>query len=326
MKVLPTLLKPFLRLFPFRSVYHCSFHTELKVLSSLVIVHLVTIVADLPVPVALLYGPVLYRMYRSVTEDKRLEARDYHLHQLPFYVLLALGQVDQELYHVFYLPAMPVSLLAYTAGILRVRRRVLLQVYTDEVHLIQLLVLISLAVSVPLLMFASRLYMKLDWGFSVQQLSVYILILSVLIMGGFLAVKRRQAKEQKSESEDIDSGAESAEENSLKLTAMLRQRKLYLDPMISLEKFAVEAGVSRHKCSKQLQMESGKSFYQLIAEYRIDHARNLLKQDVHNELTIEGIAEACGFNSKASFNRYFKDMCGCTPSEYRRQFSKVLDV
>lgn len=326
MKVLPTLLKPFLRLFPFRSAYPCLFHRELKVLISLVIVHLVTIVADLPVPIAMLYGPVLYRMYRSVTAHKRMEAREYHLHQLPFYVLLALGQFDQDLYHVFYLPAMPVSLLAYTAGILRVRRRVLLQVYTDEVHLIQLLVLISLAVSVPLLMFASRLYMQLDWGFSVQQLSLYILTLSVLIMGGFLAVKRRQAKEQKSESEDIDPGAESAEETSFKLTVMLRRRKLYLDPMISLAKFAAEAGVSRHKCSKQLRMESGKSFYQLIAEYRIDHARNLVKQDVHNELTIEGIAEACGFNSKASFNRYFKDMCGCTPSEYRRQFSKVLDV
>jgi len=36
----------------------------------------------------------------------------------------------------------------------------------------------------------------------------------------------------------------------------------------------------------------------------------------YSNLTLLGIAMECGFNSKASFNRIFKQLAGQTPTEY----------
>jgi len=37
------------------------------------------------------------------------------------------------------------------------------------------------------------------------------------------------------------------------------------------------------------------------------------------KLKIESLAYSCGFNSKTSFNKYFKEKTGFTPSEYQLQ-------
>ena len=59
----------------------------------------------------------------------------------------------------------------------------------------------------------------------------------------------------------------------------------------------------------------GKNFYQVVSEYRIKHAEELLKEDVN--ITIETLSYECGFNSKSTFNKYFKEYTGYSPSEYR---------
>ena len=62
----------------------------------------------------------------------------------------------------------------------------------------------------------------------------------------------------------------------------------------------------------------GKSFYVLVSEYRINYAKEILKED--NNITIESLAYECGFNSKSTFNKYFKEQTGYSPSEYRSSF------
>lgn len=325
MKVSRTLLQFIVQLFPLRGSHVCRFRVEAKMLSAYVVMHIATILLDFALPVVLLYGPVLYRLYRSWTEAPEFSAAEYHLHQLPFYVLLLIAGFDQDVYHRFYLPSMPLSVLGYSICIILGRTKVKPPFNSIEVQLIQVLVLISLAVSVPLAMFASKSYMRWDWGFGVQELSFYILLLSVVIVGAYLIFQPGQPS-QAAEEEESSTEVKGLESPGSGLSKVLKERRLYLDPLLSLEKFAAEVGLPRHVCSRQLQAENAGGFYQLIAEYRIEHARHLLEQDMLNELTIEHVAEACGFNSKASFNRYFKDISGCTPSEYRRKISNTLNV
>jgi AraC-like DNA-binding protein len=62
----------------------------------------------------------------------------------------------------------------------------------------------------------------------------------------------------------------------------------------------------------------GKSFYRIIAEYRIENAICILKEK-GDSLTIEALAYESGFSSKTSFNKYFKEITGYLPSEYRNR-------
>lgn len=309
-----------------RKTYKCSFHAELKILCAYCIFHLLTIVLDLAIPVVLLYGPVLYRLFRSLTETPFIGRGKYHLHQLPFYMLMVLGMIDLDAYHTLYLPAMPLSIAAYSGFILLKKRRIAAKVSLAELQLLKLLVIIGLAVSVPLLMFAIQRFVGWDWGFSVRNLINYILILCIVMMGTYFFFRWKRSSLDAMERTLPVPGTEESSRDGANLISVLKERQLYLDPLLSLEKFSSEVGLPKHKCTRLIQEDHNRSFYQLIAEYRIEHARQLLEQDVLCELTIEGIAESCGFNSKASFNRYFKDISGCTPSEYRKKMREASDV
>jgi len=285
-----------------------------------------TIFLDISVPIALLYGPVLYRLFRSLTTEPSISRTEYHLHQAPFYVMMVLSQVDIGLYHTIHLPAMPLSLLGYGAYISFFRSKISKEVSLADSQLFKLLIIISLAISVPLFMFASQRYITWDWGFAVGQLIYYILTFCVLMLGIYVYFHQKRPSADLIEQMADSPHSQGSSAESENLSKVLIERQLYLDPLLSLEKFASEVGLPKHKCTKLIQAEHGKSFYQLIADYRIEHASRLLKQDVLSELTIEGIAESCGFNSKASFNRYFREIIGCTPSEYRRKFNDTSDA
>ena len=62
----------------------------------------------------------------------------------------------------------------------------------------------------------------------------------------------------------------------------------------------------------------GKSFFEMLAWYRVEEAKRLIREDPEARLTVEDIAEQVGYNSKSSFNTVFKKLTGQTPSEFRR--------
>jgi AraC-like DNA-binding protein len=42
----------------------------------------------------------------------------------------------------------------------------------------------------------------------------------------------------------------------------------------------------------------------------------MLKEVMHDQVSLLGIAQDCGFNSKATFNRVFKKLTNHSPTEY----------
>jgi|SRR5690606_276863 len=83
-----------------------------------------------------------------------------------------------------------------------------------------------------------------------------------------------------------------------------------------LDMLAAQTSVPRHQLTQILSTHYGKSFYQFIAGMRIEYAvGEILKME--ETVTLDSLSYACGFNSKTSFNRYFKAYTGMTPSEYR---------
>ena len=64
------------------------------------------------------------------------------------------------------------------------------------------------------------------------------------------------------------------------------------------------------------------TFYELVNAYRINAVKEMLSQNKAENLTLLAIALECGFNSKTSFNRVFKEINGLTPSQYLKSISK----
>ena len=64
-----------------------------------------------------------------------------------------------------------------------------------------------------------------------------------------------------------------------------------------------------------LKKELGKTFSQLVNEYRIEKSKELLQE---GQLSTLNIALAVGFNNQNYFNMTFKKITGMTPLQYRR--------
>lgn len=98
----------------------------------------------------------------------------------------------------------------------------------------------------------------------------------------------------------------------------LRNNKPYLNPEYSLQMMVDDLNIPRHKLSQVINRSQNKNFYKFINELRIEEVKEMLVNRAYKHYSVLGIAVECGFNSKTSFNRIFKEETGFTPTEYKR--------
>ncbi len=101
----------------------------------------------------------------------------------------------------------------------------------------------------------------------------------------------------------------------------LKTRHYFSDNLASLSELAKKIGESPHHVSQVINEKLGKSFFELLASYRIEEAKRILSDTKKNNLTIEEISEMVGYNSKTAFNNAFKKLTGKTPSEFRKSIN-----
>ncbi|MBQ8207820.1 MAG: helix-turn-helix domain-containing protein [Clostridia bacterium] len=89
----------------------------------------------------------------------------------------------------------------------------------------------------------------------------------------------------------------------------------HFDEPLSLGDVAKAVSLSSCHLSLLFRKISGVTFLEYLTEFRIGKAQNAL---LETDMNISEIAFACGFGSFPSFSRSFKQMCGCSPSEYRK--------
>lgn len=83
---------------------------------------------------------------------------------------------------------------------------------------------------------------------------------------------------------------------------------------LTLDDIAQKAGFSKYHFSHLFKEYTNTSFYKYVNQQRILYASTLLTDP---SLSITEIAIRSGFESFSSFNRMFKQLKGCTPSEFR---------
>jgi AraC-like DNA-binding protein len=86
---------------------------------------------------------------------------------------------------------------------------------------------------------------------------------------------------------------------------------------ITLEKIAAISNLTTTSFCRYFKLMTKKTYYDFLTEIRISHACAFLIED---KISIEQIADKCGFYNISNFYRQFKKIIGVTPLTYKRNF------
>ncbi|WP_308365643.1 MULTISPECIES: helix-turn-helix domain-containing protein [unclassified Microbulbifer] len=94
--------------------------------------------------------------------------------------------------------------------------------------------------------------------------------------------------------------------------------KLFLNPRLTVDEFARHVKLPPRQVSSAIKHRFGRNFLEYVNSYRVEEAKRCLADPANRDDSVLDIASKSGFNSKATFNRFFKKFVGVTPTEYRR--------
>jgi transcriptional regulator GlxA family with amidase domain len=102
-----------------------------------------------------------------------------------------------------------------------------------------------------------------------------------------------------------------------RLNAVFEYIDNHLSEKLTLKNVAEIAHFSTSHFDRIFKKYTNSSFYHYLKRIRVKRAENLL---LNPELSITAVALDAGFESIATFNRAFKEIKRCTPSEYKKLY------
>jgi AraC-like DNA-binding protein len=95
------------------------------------------------------------------------------------------------------------------------------------------------------------------------------------------------------------------------------------DKPIKLAEVARLNNMTETAFSRFFKNQTGMTFVDVLTEKRLGHVSRML---IESTLPIAEIADKCGYNNMANFNRIFKKKKGFTPKEFRELYSNISRV
>lgn len=92
---------------------------------------------------------------------------------------------------------------------------------------------------------------------------------------------------------------------------------------ITLDEIADKVSMTVPAFCRYFKKTTGKTFTQLVNEYRVVHATKLLNE---SQMGIADICFECGFNNFSHFNKQFNDVTGKSASQYRKEIKHIIQV
>jgi AraC-like DNA-binding protein len=94
------------------------------------------------------------------------------------------------------------------------------------------------------------------------------------------------------------------------------EKRPYMNAELKLADLALEINYPIHEISQVLNQDLNQSFSDFVNKYRVEEVKRRLEDKAFQKYTLMAIAQQCGFNSKTSFYRIFRNETGKTPAEY----------
>lgn len=103
-----------------------------------------------------------------------------------------------------------------------------------------------------------------------------------------------------------------------RLQAVMVEERSYLDPDLTIARFAARVGVAEPALRRVINHRLGHGHFRTYLNgYRVEEAKRRLLDPTLAGDKILAVALDSGFSSLASFNRVFRQFAGCSPSEFR---------
>ena len=317
-----------------------NFNNSLLAIVITSVFHLFFIYFNIGIPLSLLYGPLTY-FANNYSRNNINPLKNRIIHLLPFilfgiyYIVVLFPDFGQfrPSYYVLYFISTFISLLAYPFVVYQKKKRGKEPVDAKTTMLLVQLNVICILNALFIFLLTISIVKPINLGFDLRLMVYALLITSSVLISLYLyrAYFGMKVTILNSDLENDDNTLvpqaiwkryqrslleeQTLEEYAYKVEEVFSQSKVYLDSGISLETLSKKTEIPKHHFSQLLNVYMGKSFYQLVAEYRIQYALQRMSED--DNITIEALAYECGFSSKTSFNKYFKEIIGSSPSEYR---------
>ena len=94
---------------------------------------------------------------------------------------------------------------------------------------------------------------------------------------------------------------------------------------LSISEVASQLGCTELELSQLLNSHMKVNFANFINVYRVKEIKLRLTQENLSKYTLKALSEQCGFNSKTTFYRVFKNVTGMPPMEYCKKLNLVVD-
>jgi AraC-like DNA-binding protein len=99
--------------------------------------------------------------------------------------------------------------------------------------------------------------------------------------------------------------------------SLIEKESLFTQTDLTLQKVAERLKVKPYLISQAVNAGKGRTFPELINDYRIRKAQQMLINSNFDHFSIEAISFECGFNTPSAFYASFKKLTGLTPGEYK---------
>lgn len=290
----------------------------------------VQIAANLWNPTWLLFGPFIY--FANLAKTSAEKIKNISLHYLPtllfssfWCLIIILIQNDNPLANTLFdlyqkaCLVIPISLAAYALKVMLNKKNIANLGLSEEL-LVVICTIYYIIAGISFTIYICEMR-QIDMGIDYRFFNYTLLLIGAIFIGRyFYLLKYNQ------ENSNTSLGLENSYANSTldkeRANAYIQQidnyfanTQAFLRSDISLDTLSEDLNISKHYFSQIFNVHIGKNFYSFLAEHRIHYALKLMQKG-GIKLKMESLANECGFNSKTSFNRYFKGITGYTPLEY----------
>ena len=108
----------------------------------------------------------------------------------------------------------------------------------------------------------------------------------------------------------------------IRLEELFTTKEFFKKETLSLKETAEELNISDKKLSHVFNVCLKTNFYEYVNVHRVNHFKKKIAQEDTQKFTLLAIAYDSGFNSKATFNKVFKQQVGLTPLQFKKQIRK----
>jgi AraC-like DNA-binding protein len=281
----------------------------------------------IPVIITVSYGPLLYLYVKSIIEPDITEKKYKILHFIPVFVAIILIKHPQIL--SFFCVIVGVIYILITQNRIHHYRKSIKYIYSniEKINLnwlkrliIGLITIWLGAMCLLILVKILQFKLRLEWFFLVVPIFIFYISYYAIKQNIINKILINTKHQKKNFSKYEKSCLTNKEKQKIlnQLNYLVESQQLYLNPNFNLIQLSEISNIPSHHITQTLNTLTCQNFHKYINRYRVHEFIKQFKSNSH--LSILAIALDCGFNSKSSFNRIFRDETGYSPTQYKKTY------